>query len=516
MGYTKFPSPGGSISSLDLIAHLASDMDTYVVDPDDDGAGIQDAVDAVVLAGGGRILLRPGIYSITDEIIKQSSVSSLFIQGFGEDTVLEVDTTSGFSNGCVFNFDPSIHIGNCNNTTAGSSTLTFTTASDAANVAIGDAITLHGTDANSERDAEVVFAAAAGNGGTGQVTLRFPLLRTMTSVNAEILHLQRNIIMDNFTIRRTAGTNDVVAVSLRHCQDSLAHRLWIDKFTATGDVGISFYGANQVNIEKCRITECNSYGIDALYTFNSKLIGNYLQECGLDASSPAVFLNQLTTDAIVERNEIYNCGSHAIDLSSTSSNGCRRVDVIRNTISRAGDHGIRLSLALDCNLTDNKIDRAIGNYCITLDDVSKRISVSGGSLMNSKRGLNFGNAIESRANGIGIAHMANQGIVVQGSSGQNSIVGCNFKNTTDPAVAVSSSQKVSIIGCTSNGCGADAFSLAAAERCQLIGNYTQSSTGDGIKLDNSSNNNIVGGNNCLDGITQGSGTGNQFFNNNDA
>lgn len=480
----------------------------WTVVPSAGSAGINTAIIAADAAGGGIVQLLPGTYTF-NSTINLNTISNVTIQGAGPGITILAVATNSMTGNQVFDFNSDNTADILNNTTAGQTTITTTTAGAAAVYTAGMQITIIGTDANGERTSEVVQAAAAGDGGTGIITLVAPVLRTMTSVIAEGLSNGYQLVLRDFTIRRASGTTMVTVLTTDHGYSQLIDNIYFEEFTNTGDIAMRVAGCASTRITNCHFVNINSYAINAVYSFNTEIENCYFNRCGIDTTSPTVHFNEASSDARIVNNQFLNSGYEALAIYASSSNSCSRFVIEKNLFSRSAGAAIDLIKALNIDISHNVFDNIVGAYCITSDSAPRRVNVVDNVFYNSKRAVNTSTWVDGVVANNSIRHMVNQAIVLQQSCVRVVINGNSIGNTGDASILVSDADNNVISNNTIHDCGAVAIDIADGDGTTISGNVTALSTSFGIRLDNNSTDNVVSGNNTNgDGIQMGTGANN--------
>ena len=153
---------------------------TTVLDPSVGPLGVLAAIEAANTAGGGRIILGAGDWIFDQSCGTNTRINNVWIEGEGPSTVIH---HVGF-NGNTFRLQPSNPVAvnrPLGTITAGDTSATFTTHSDAGTLLAGDFVTLEGTDPDGFLDFETHQLASDGNGTTGVITFTNPFNVTLTS-----------------------------------------------------------------------------------------------------------------------------------------------------------------------------------------------------------------------------------------------------------------------------------------------------------------------------------------------
>lgn len=488
----------------------------WTVLPSAGGSGIDTAAGLAAAAGGGIVQLFEGTYSVTSEISVLTNYENVTIQGVGPGTVLEADATTPFDNDAVFFFDAFGGQLNVNNYSAGASSITFTTASQAGNVAAGDLLNVHGTDANSELDTEVLEALENGNPGTGVVNLKRVTRKTLTSVVVEVLNNARNCVIKDLKIKLVGGSAVTYAIDFSHSAYCRFENLIIEDFANTGSIAIHVQGSVSPTVENCQITNTALYCINFNYCTGARAIRNYMNKVAQDATagSGGIFLNQQATDCDLLYNEVYNSLDNGIHLASSSNVNCRRINIIGNKISRVAAIGLEMVRGIDCKIMYNDFDRCLGTYCVSEHTAPRRNIFKGNSFQNSARCTNHNGSLNPVVVGNTGRTMSANGINFQGSATDIVCVGNNLRSCGDRSIYLSAIVR----GVCSSNYVQD--SAGTAIKCEdastglvISSNSTNGSSTAGLSVSDDTTSTLVIGNYCPDGLTTGTGITNDFVGN---
>jgi len=497
---------------------------TWVVRPEEGSAGIQAAMDAASAAGGGLVQLLEGTYSITANITN-NTWNNVELRGMGDSTILE-HSGFGLNSTLIVNIlNSGPHAGN--NVVAEASSVFTTTAANAGNYLAGDILTIYTTvgDPDGFEESEIHEVAVNGNAGTGEIQLKTKVQRTLTSITlSRTRNGLNNKIRDlKFTF---ANSTNFGAMTLNG-HYSLIENVTVvgGNSTGTGQIGIS--GANSGPhssknvIRNCRMRDCDFRGI----------------------------FMQGQHESVIE-----NCVVENVNRLGTAF-----------TYALVMDFDCR-----DCSIRDNIVRHCIeGGGIITRGTQPRRTIISNNKVFNIYRqgisGINcqiVGNYVEDCGHTPVFNSGFGAGIIIQTNGFDNNIVANNIIKNCYFAIQVGFNAKPTVVSGntvqkTRTGNGLEALSIDAVG-CSVIGNVvtdtgshgiyaarkgttcignvvrnaggnglhivgdqsvvsnnsTFNSTGAGLFVDNSTVDTIFMGNNCLgDGITVGTGTGNDFIGN---
>src|SRR5580765_5693126 len=338
----------------------------------DDAPQITAAIEAARVAGGGIVLLSAGDYTI------KQTISPGFIDYMCDVHVRGTPETSltiagGLVTGSdpVFNF-PGFPIGNgkaISNITVGDTSITLTNHSDASSYAAGDILLLSGTDVHSIDDVEYVIASAAGNVTSGVVTLRAPVMKTMTSVTLTTnfgyetsqCSYQNNSLEDlNIELTSASASDSIRAIFISYQQNFLLKNIIIrgwNQVKATVQTGtVTLQSCFRPIVDNVRVeyskNECmeltDCYGASVR---NCDLLDGLISGGG---NSSSLRLSKVW-DSAIERNNIYRSGTSGIGMHG-SIKGRRNV-VQNNTIFNCVLNGIEAGIEMV--IANNTIERCV-------------------------------------------------------------------------------------------------------------------------------------------------------------
>lgn len=481
----------------------------WTVLPAGGSAAILTAMQAADAAGGGIVELMEGTYSISTQILDHG-LANVSLIGKGWGTILEVASGAGFSTLAAFDVSGNSSQRNINNITAGGTSITYTTASDAAVVVAGDRIKLRGSDVNSEIDADYVIASADGNPGTGVVTLKYPIRKTLTSVEARNARGAENLVFKDFVIRQISGAA-CEGINLDASHNCHVDNVWFDAFTGTNMGGLTYVAAHDMHVNRCIFTNIHGYGIDCDDCTVGIVEECFFERCGLNGTGQ-LRTDYSAVDLTFRNNTLFNTPGIGIEINGTSSVTTRRIIIDGNKISRCAGVGIYASKSYDLVITNNTFDRIAGAYCISPENACRRFLISDNQFENSARGVRIDGVIDAQVSDNIIKSMTDQGLVCQNGCTNvvisNNIIG----NTSDVGILLSDTDFTIVSGnIVRNGGNIGIQLTSGCDSVCVTGNLTNNCTGVGISLSDDCDNNVIVGNNVTgDGITTGLGTNNLF------
>lgn len=368
------------------------DIYTVQVEEADGVAGISAAITQVIAAGGGRVLCGPGDFLFTERLVVSSDANGVWIQGSGpatrfihaddfdgnviEFTAVEVRDAVGISNAAV-----------------GATSITFSTASHAGTVQAGDRIIITGSATDSANDYQWNRAAAAGDGGTGVVTLQWPLVRRANSATVGVVRNgEHNRCSDIcFAYQDPVPPIDALSIQIKHQYRFLLENIVADEsFNESDDAGssvpnINFSGYGVYNTARhITVESVHNNAIRITNQIGALLDDAVVEECGLGVAGSAIEA-RLSADCVIQNCAIMDSGFYGIDAQGTdSTNVCRRIRIVHNDINRCVDAGIYFPNGRGHRIEQNNLKRTGGIYA---DNAGGRHIISGNVCYQSNSGI---------------------------------------------------------------------------------------------------------------------------------
>jgi hypothetical protein len=475
------------------------------VQPSAGDAGIQAAINALSAAGGGIVQLLEGIYVIDTGVKPTAGTSNVTIQGVGAGTILQHD---GIYSGECFNIQGiNVQSVAINNVTVGDLLITYTTASDAGNVLAGDRVYISGTDQWAETDYQYSIAAANGDSGTGIVTLKSPIQRTLTAVTSRNMRGGENCVIKN--LRLTAVSLLPAANGLRidygyNCiVDSVLMDNW-DGSNLQSAISMSNYGVNNV-VKNCNIRNIQSAGgIMIQNQLGTVVRDNFITDVN---RTPITDLGGITVEAAnadceISRNEIRISGSVGMECKNIVS---RRTSFLDNYVARAANSG--LLIRSESTVIGNVIEDCPTTNGISLQ-FGKKIVVQGNFIKNCTQGIEAWSGNQyCTITGNFIENCSNVGIAIPSGADDNIISNNNIHNVGYVGIwctgskAIISNNRIDNVSVLQRGIQLD------GSDCSVSGNVITNCFGGGVV--GSGSDNIIIGNSCKgQGATLWGGTGN--------
>jgi parallel beta-helix repeat protein len=463
---------------------------------------VQAAIDAAVAAGGGKVKLSKGTFTFSAEVTRNDHVGNVVIEGSGPETRVVHD---GSYDGALFFLScPTILTGglNINNTTAGNTSVTFTTAAQAGNILAGDLFSFTGTDVDGILDVEMHYAAANGNAMTGVVTLLTPVLRTMTSVTTfattNIRSKAGNAIRDMSIILNAAPATKGNGIHIDKWQSSEISNIyategWNLSPSTTTDAPIIVWDSAYTNVVGCKVISSNNNGIFFSSPIECRIINCDLINCALVASnSYGAIKLQNCSEISIEGCNIEGAGNSAAILY-LGSNPNRRSRISNCFIAGGRYRGIELSgQCHEFIITENVIERVVTEYGLYLRNgghvVSNNIFLE--CAFPIYQDLTTSKAIIVTANKIinsgsyAIFLQSNVGSIISNNTIQGGLGGSS-------AIYLDQMTDASITGNTIQDITGKGIHLVASSRCSVVGNVMRTISSNAIFLDATSNDNIV-------------------------
>lgn len=428
--------------------------------PSSGGAGIQTAIDAAALAGGGIIQLMEGTYAIPTMLTWPMDANNVWVRGVGPGTIID-SSVSG--NNFVFRMEATLTDLNkvLNNTTRGGTSVTLTTAAQAATFAVGDLVSIRGTNGSISR-CEINEVAVAGNGGTGVVGLKHGLQYSMTSATITRHNVGLNNKLSDMYIYHSAGA--------AHALEFL--RQWgpcVENVICDGNgFSAAYWIYTEYNVN-AKILNCDIYNYDTIEDNGGTLVGigmKLTDEYGLT----------------VQNLKLINCGTNVGATAATGNSALHLEDIFENcsfnnvTITDADSEGVFIHgniFMTNCSFNNFRVENSKLHqfYC-----------GGGGSFKNV------------RFSGCEFSRGAQKGVyVVTPAFGGMSFVGCHFiDNAADDALGLASVDGVTVSGCLFDG---NLGGVAASDctNISITGNVAQNNGSvGGVFLSNCDDCSVVG------------------------
>ena len=491
--------PITTASFISILAPTTSLL-SIVVEPADGESAVQDAIETLSSAGGGIVQLTSGIYVIHNGIHPAAGVSNVTVQGLGDSTILQYDGSLASA---------SIHITGIyvqskaiNNITKDDAIITFTTASDAANVLAGDRLWIQGTDTDGDIDVEWNIALSNGNGTTGEVALERKISRTMTIVTAKSMRGCENIQFKNFKMTTIGTPSPYAAIMCDYSYNCLIDNIAIENWDGCMDTTVieKLYGINN-KITNCRFKDIKTYVICFQQQLGSEVRFNRANNILYDAAAyqgGLVFTNVASYSCQYTDNYVSVSGQRGIydDYYSRRSHICR--NTILNTLWEAVYCGQNEAI-----ISDNIIENCLQSGAIMISEVlfAKNSIVSGNLVKNCYHGVYAYKPSGLEISGNTFVNCLGCGIVIQGGElnqiSNNIVRNCHTAgillrvvdgvDSTDNVVANNIIDTVSI----QDGLACGILLQDGSDTNIIVGNKIVASAQEGIKLITSYYNEII-------------------------
>lgn len=535
--YTNAPSAPTDLETVlgEFDTNLQSKFVT-VVNPTGttaDATNVAAAINAADAAGGGIVQLVEGTYNL-DTGLFLTDINNVTVQGDGHGTICE-------ATGLHFNFTANTSSGTLtlNSYSAGDTSIFTTTAGDAAAIADGDSLFIVITDSDTGlTDYEYNVADAAGNGGTGEISLKYATkYNASASGTVNAANASRNNAIKDLTITRTGGSQRAI-FTLRQDFFKVSNVIVQDGGATGGSPGMEFSSSSNTSVEHCRIQ--NWTGASSL-DFNSNINGR-VEDCDiLSSSGTSVSLRFSTANIFVNDCRIHNqsggagafhVDSPAIKLVATN-NDIR--DINTTCFNIEGDN---------CVMNGNTVQNVIDAFVITANE--QRQQIQNNRIVGARFGaiINAGNVEYEISNNIfknmsdiailadgsraiiqgnifeGLAEGCISGSLISSVIANNSITNA-CETTGNPVIALpSGTLDVIIDGNTidTTTVFANCIQLTSCSRVKVLNNSLKDVNGAGVQLATGNADILVSGNTIenmsFDGVFITEGTNRTTISNN--
>lgn len=505
----------------------------YIVQPGEGAAGIQSAITAASTAGGGIVQLVAGTYTCPTAVVWPSTANNVVLRGVGEATILSITIplTTPRTNPWAFDMQAQQSAYTFDNTTAGNTTITASTHSDAANFVTDDLVSLRGTDSDGCLRIEMNRVVSS-NGTSGVVTLVSKIKTTLTSAS-----LTRHVYgfgngIQDLSIAHPSGASHSIAIR------SGCVRCFVKNVTANGATGAVSVFLSLNNSIECEISSCRirNYNTAEEYPNPGDYVGMAFQcqdnygcivkdttwyNCGTttNANLPAWVLGLAIEKCKFLNNYIQSSRYRAIQIGTTSS--LVDTEFSNNVILNSTNEAIYASNAAHFRNTtfrNNTIKHGLvgGLWLVTTayasdmkiidNDCSDNAGGEGLSLQGLTNSVISGNIVERLTGGSGIlTYLCTDCTITGNVSNNNSVAGIYLLDSSRLSISSNVTKSNSNIGIRSDGTCANV---------SVQGGISISNTGDALKIANGDSHWMVQGLVMTGGTkTLGSGTDINFFNN---
>jgi hypothetical protein len=482
------------------------------VAPSAGGAGIKSALDAVTTAGGGTVLL-DGVYDITTQLTSATTMNNVKLKG-SPGTVLLVDPAIEAYAVKLNNVNTAKNV---NNTTRGNTSITTTTASDAAFFLAGDYVIIYGTDAEGFDDVDYNVVSVNGVVGTGVVELKWPLAKTLTSNSARSIRYGRNNIIENLTIRLD-GVPSVfgAALDLNGQINCDIYNVSIEGFDQSPNYGnpiIEMANCINVNFQDSRIEGCQNDGIRFDFAINCKAINSKFNRNSLAA---------VTNQGALNFDYSYDCQAVGCEIIASGSNGIngrvggRRNKAIETSIKRPAQCGVRAvtskELTIDlCTISDAYADSS--SSAILLQANTHRANISRNTITGCKYGVYIDGGLGQSVSENRIHDCSSYGIVLAPGATVSG-VGNRISRCVDAGILISASSNNNFSGgLIDTITGKGVLISGDSNKNSITGMTIVSTTGNAIELEAATDDNLVALNMAKSLSIVNNGTNNTLSNN---
>lgn len=488
-----------------------------VVKPSEGGAGIQAAVNTIATAGGGIVQLLEGTYAVSTAITMPATANNVMIRGVGDSTIIQTTSVSHGFNFSTSPFDTSP----INAVTATDTSIFMTTPGDATPYVAGDRVMIEGTDPSGRQERVFNIVKTAGNPSSGEIELVYPIYFSLSSgtFTPQVTGMRNfnHLTVRDMKITASPFNPGYSAVRITHSYNALIENITMENHS----IGVNFTNYSvRPTVRNCRINTGNIASSNGI--FFSKATEILIEECIIEDIDNIGINFRFTCNDVVIKNCLINGvnGTFGNGIALTGDSGhYRRFLIDGNILERIHNNGVIVAGGSDVRIVNNIFkdcaDRTVVAV-IELNNVTKKVVIAHNHIIRAKLGINLalaedcsviGNTIEDIYSGgtspYGIS-VSGTGHVVKGNIIRNS-----FSNGI-LAVATSCSILDNIVTDTS----APGMRIAACTNMIVAQNHIRNSTGVGLLVDNTCTNSIFSVNHTNgDGITMGTGTGNDFVNN---
>lgn len=485
------------------------------------GAGIQSAINTVSAAGGGIVQLLAGTFNVDAPITLPSGTNNLTVQGIGGNTIISIDDS--ILTGFQFTNSLFDSLTAANNTSTGDTSVTTTTAGDAAPYLVGDRISIEGTDADGSYQREWNIVAVNGVPGTGVIALEKPLIHNMTVVTIAGARNGENIHIKDMNFIVTASIAGDSVIQLSGLYRSSIQNISVDTIEGSGGTGVFGINAHSIDVllKNCEIKETlTGHG----FAVSDSSFITY-DDCKIYKGAASGFVGRFgSSDITIKNCKVFNLDSGDGIILEGDTNMYRRLKIKNNHLESIFSSGIRVQTR-DSEICSNiLLDTAqntagsSGWAAIRLLSECDRVLIDKNIIKRSRVAIfcdNNDDIIISN-NIIDETHTAGPAAygILSGTSSNGFIVTGNVvSNCIQQAILMQGDNHV-ISNNVVHDNTIDGIFVQLGSGLIITGNKTYNNTGDGIQLENTITDSIVMGNNCIgDNIIEGTGAGNTFIGN---
>jgi len=356
-----FKTGGNTVASIARDGTISS-ANEVLVSPDEGFAGIDSAVTSLNASGGGKIVLLDGEYSMGSSLYTWTEIENIEIVGKGDATKIMLDTSPGvplFITGTVKG-TTSVPV---NDTTAGDTSITFTTPANAGTYLKGYWISLALTDDETgDSQCELVKVAADGNPGTGVVDLEWPVGRDGTSVTAWGCKPAENIKISNLRfIRENAPGGTERFMDLQYLFNFTLDSVSFETDDATGASDHAFRSTGYSgfwHVHRNRIVNTTRMGMHITGTSYSEFTNNYfMNSCQSDFSdSSCIWISGRVRHTLVKNNQFVYSKQYGVRFDATSGYSPYFMTIKDNEFLGIENTAINIGATKDTIIEGNKGD----------------------------------------------------------------------------------------------------------------------------------------------------------------
>jgi len=477
-------------------------------------AGINAAITTLNALGGGKVQLLPGTYSVVTVAIGTFYIpvfNNITIEGAGDSTILDVQSGAGFTGGCgiAINYTGYATSQAINNVTKGDTSIFTTTPGNASAYLVGDRVRISGLDTDGNFDSEWHEVAVNGIGGTGEVQLRTPVLRTMTGVTSAAGRGNKNNHLKNFKVTHSSGVFQAL-ISFNSGLQCSIEGVTMEEITTVSDGAIGFQSHIKGLLKDCRVRSVPRTGIAIDSSLDSILENCYVDKANSDSASGEYGIKvNGSVDCVIRNNTVLNTAVTA-GISNRYGSGAvsRRLLLEGNHVAVAGTYGIEIGSTLgndgeynnDNTFLNNKVEGITAGVGLELQ-AQKKAVVKGNHVYNCATGFRtqggsdytiVGNTFERIGTG--------EGISIQTNRNRFAIIGNIFRTCGGIGIYVDGS-KSTVIGNTIETTTGHGIQILQDNNI-VQGNLVSGIGGTGIHITATASDNLVVGNNANgEGIT---------------
>lgn len=480
--------------TADLIAgafniESAGGNSTWTVFPSggDDTAALQAAVTAAATAGAGVVETFDGVYTITGAITWPSTANNVILTGKGSGTIfnVEIPKEDPPTNPWAFDLFGADTTYACNNVSIGGTSITTTTAGDAANFALDDVVRVEGSDPDGVLLYQINRVVSV-DAGTGVVTLLWPIEDTLTSVVLRRYRTGKNNGIMNLSIYHPGSSNAAHSIGLRFQYRPVVKNIYMNGAVGSGGDGFTISHTSEALIQNILMED---YDVSEFYP------------TVLDEVFPNATVVQFDCGSIFDNIEIRNSGQSGATTTASLKFGSgltktqfRNIKLIDNqelgisigstaqlnkckflnfNISSSGNHGVyggSFSMK-QCEFNSFIIDGT--NYLVSASICGIHLQTPTYGKYNSFVNINTDNC-------------GGEGMNIWGQDNAR-FIGCSGAANTGAGILLYQCEYVTVDGCSVNQSPNDGLWILDCDNVTINGGSFCGNTGRGMRFGTSSN-----------------------------